>query len=94
MSYLIDTKAGFAKPVVREFGRDGNAFALIAQVAHALKEAGHADIGKEFTTRAMASGSYDEVLQLCMQYGDLKLDDSGEEEDGDSGYDDDEEEDE
>lgn len=28
MTYLVDTKEGFTKPVVKEFGRDGNALAL------------------------------------------------------------------
>ncbi len=72
--WLVDTKENFEKPVVRDFGRDGNAFALIGQVSSALKRAGHKDIANEFVKRAMSSHSYDEVLQLCGAYGELDTD--------------------
>lgn len=79
-TYLVDTKSGFEKPVVRDFGRDGNAFALMAQVVSALERAGHGDVAAEFRTRALSSHSYAEVLNLCADYGELEMEDDDEEE--------------
>jgi hypothetical protein len=79
-TWLVNTKPGFEKPKVYDFGRDGNAFALMAQVSSALKREGHEDVAEEFQKRGMSSHSYDEVLMLCGEYGDLELDDDGEEE--------------
>ena len=49
-------------------GQDSNAFAIIGTVAKALKRAGHKELSEEFMSAAFASGSYDEVLRLCMKY--------------------------
>lgn len=58
----------FNKPSVRLTGKDGNAFAIIGRVSRALKEDGQKERAKEFTEKAFASGSYDEVLRLCIEY--------------------------
>lgn len=53
---------------VQLVGRDGNAFAIIARVRHALREAGisEAEI-KAFTDEAMAR-DYDNLLVTCMKW--------------------------
>ena len=56
------------KPKCKLVGTDGNVFAIIGNVSKTLKRAGMADKAKEFTKKAFASGSYDEVLQLCTEY--------------------------
>jgi len=89
-NWLVDSKENFKKPLVPDFGRDGNAFALMAQVSTALKRAGHVDVAKEFTSRALSSHSYEEVLNLCADYGDLQI---HEEDEQDDWNDEDEEED-
>lgn len=52
-------------------GEDGNAFSIIGRVSKALKRAGEAELAKEFTDKAFAAGSYDEILRLCMEYVDV-----------------------
>jgi hydroxyethylthiazole kinase-like sugar kinase family protein len=48
-------------------GEDGNVFNVIGRVSRALKAAGEHAAAKEFTDKAFAAKSYDEVLQLCMR---------------------------
>lgn len=93
MTYLLETKPGFEKPRVPDFGRDGNVFALIGQVRRALIRAEHADVAEEFRIRALDSHEYQAVLDLCADYGQLEwseeADDSEEEEEEEGGHDDD-----
>lgn len=60
------------KPTVQLIGEDGNVFAIIGRVSKALKRAGQREKAKEFTDKAMKSGSYDEVLRLCMDYVEVE----------------------
>ena len=59
------------KPKVQLTGKDSNVFSIIGRVTSALKKAGQADKAKEFTDKAFAAGSYDEVLRLAMTYCDV-----------------------
>lgn len=52
-------------------GEDGNVFGIIGRVSKALRRAGHNDAAEKFSAEAMNSGSYNEVLQLCMKYVDV-----------------------
>lgn len=56
------------KPECKLVGEDGNVFAIIGRVRAALRRAGLRDKMEEFTKRAQAAKSYDEVLQLCFEY--------------------------
>ena len=58
----------FKKPTVKLVGEDGNVFNIIGIVTRALKKAGYPEKAEEFKTRAMSSGSYEEVLQLLFEY--------------------------
>jgi hypothetical protein len=60
------------KPTVRLVGEDGNVFAIIGRVSKALNRAGMRDRASEFTKRAMASHSYDDVLRLAMEYVEVE----------------------
>jgi hypothetical protein len=56
------------KPTVQLNGEDGNVFGIIGRVSKALKRAGMPEEAIEFTTKAFACHSYDDVLQLCFAY--------------------------
>ena len=60
------------KPTCQLTNSDGNVFAIIGAVSRTLKRAGQADKAKEFTEKAFKSGSYDEVLRLCMDYVEVE----------------------
>lgn len=55
-------------PDCRLSNTDGNVFVIIGKVTTALKRCGQHVRATEFAKRAMNSGSYDEVLQLCLKY--------------------------
>ncbi len=60
-----------AKPTCELIGTDGNVFSIIGRVRDALRRAGQDDRACEFVERAFRAGSYDGVLQLCLEYVDL-----------------------
>jgi len=60
------------KPSCKLIGEDGNVFNIIGRVSQALKGAGMKDKAEEFTKKAFASKSYDEVLRLCMDYVEVE----------------------
>jgi hypothetical protein len=60
------------KPICKLVGTDGNVFAVIGKVSSALKKAGQEDQASEFTAKAFQAGSYDEVLQLVMEYVEVR----------------------
>lgn len=55
-------------PVCRLIGTDGNVFAIIGKVRRTLREAGQPARASAFAERAFQSRSYDEVLQLCLEF--------------------------
>lgn len=59
------------KPKVRLTGQDGNVFSLIGLCSRALKQAGQADKAKEMSEKCFKAGSYDEALQIMMEYCDV-----------------------
>lgn len=52
---------------------DGNVFFIIGTVSRVLKREGFRDEAKEFTDKALASHSYDEVLALAQKYARFDL---------------------
>jgi len=59
------------KPVVKLSGTDGNAFAVMAKVSNALKEAGYSNMEiKKFREEAM-SGDYNDLLATCAKWADI-----------------------
>lgn len=66
----MEAKA-FYKPHCKLIGEDGNVFFIIGKVTRTLKEFGYHSQAKEFKKKAMASKSYDEVLQLAMDYVEI-----------------------
>ena len=63
---MADVK--FPNVHVKNFGEDGNAFALIGQCQRAARGAGvSAEDIAAFRKEAM-SGDYDHVIQTCMSY--------------------------
>jgi len=56
------------RPQISMDGVDGNVYAIIGHVAKCLERAGQRDEAKAFKDAAFKCQSYDEVLQLTMQY--------------------------
>ena len=59
------------KPQVTLVGEDGNVFNLIAICSRALKRVGQRDKASEMSARCFSAGSYDEALQIMMEYCDI-----------------------
>ena len=59
------------KPFVQLTGEGGNAFAIIGACSKALQRAGLTKEADAFREKCFAAKSYDEVLQLAMQYCDV-----------------------
>jgi hypothetical protein len=53
-------------------GSDGNAFAIIGNVARAIQRAKGREAADEYRTAAMACGSYDELLVHAMRTVDVE----------------------
>lgn len=66
------SEASDPRPVCRLIGTDGNVFAIIGKVRRTLREAGQPQRAIAFSERAFQSRSYDEVLQLCMEYVEVQ----------------------
>ena len=60
------------KPRCKLSGTDGNVFALAGQVQRALKGAGQHELASQFMSRLKSCGSYDEALQLMMEYAEVE----------------------
>lgn len=60
------------KPRCKLVGEDGNVFNVIGRVRRALLDAGQDERAREFVERAFRCGSYDEVLQLVLEYVDVR----------------------
>jgi uncharacterized membrane protein len=56
------------KPVVELIGADGNVFALLSRCTRALRRVGRHQSADELTDRVKGCGSYDEALQIMMEY--------------------------
>ena len=61
-----------SKPVVKLVGEDGNIFSIAGRVSRALKSAGLREQAEEYSAKLMTCGSYDEALQLTMQYVEVR----------------------
>jgi len=59
------------KPKVQFLGQDGNVFNLLGKCTKALKRAGMPQQAKELGEKVCKAQSYDEALQLMMQYCDV-----------------------
>ncbi len=68
----MSNKIKFPEVFVELVGQDGNVFNLIGLTSKALKRAGYVDEAKEFAHVAISCSSYDEVLQLIMNYVTVK----------------------
>ena len=60
------------KPTCKLIGEDGNVFNLIGLASRALKKAGLPEQAKELTSKCFGAGSYDEALNIIMEYVDVE----------------------
>lgn len=56
---------------VQATGEDGNIFSIMGRTARALKRDGQYEQATEMTARVAKANSYDEALQIIMEYVDL-----------------------
>lgn len=63
---------GHLKPDCKLMGEDGNIFFILGRVIRTLKENGEVGQAQEVSERVMASGSYDEALQIIMEYVEVE----------------------
>jgi hypothetical protein len=61
-----------SKPVCKLVGTDGNVFSLVGKVSAVLRKAGQRQQAKEMQEKILACGSYDQALQILMEYVDVK----------------------
>lgn len=60
------------KPTVELIGQDGNVFNLLGICSKALRRAGQTDKAQEMSQKVMSCGSYDEALQIMMEYVEIE----------------------
>jgi len=60
------------KPNVKLVGEDSNVYNLMAICIQGLKEVGQGDKVQEFKQRVLNAGSYDEALQIMLEYVDAE----------------------
>lgn len=73
---FIDSKQpGKSKPDCPLIGQDGNVFTLIGIASRTLKQNGMREEAEELRERAMASGSYGEVLNIIEEYVNITSED-------------------
>ena len=60
------------KPKCKLTGTNGNVFALMGVCSKALRGAGLNEKVSEMNTRIMSAGSYDEALQIMMEYVEVE----------------------
>lgn len=60
------------KPKCKLTGQDGNVFNLIGIVKRTMEKAGLRNEAKEMMKRCFGSSSYDEALQIMMEYVDVQ----------------------
>lgn len=60
------------KPKCKLVGTNGNVFALAGKVSQTLRHAGQSDKAKEFQSKLLQCHSYDEALQLMMDYVEVE----------------------
>lgn len=60
------------KPVCKLVGENGNAFFIIGRVQRVLREADLGEQADEFRKRATSASSYDEFLQVVMNYVEVE----------------------
>jgi len=58
--------------VVKDFGRDGNAFALMGQVSGAMRRAGIDQKEIDAFHEEATAGDYDHLIQTCLKWADCK----------------------
>lgn len=68
----IEDKESRDEITVKLVGEDGNVFFIIGKVSKALRRGGFPELAKEYQTRVMAAGSYDEALGITMEYVEVE----------------------
>lgn len=68
--HMATSEAKPPKPLCRLSREDGNVFAVLGRASRALRDAGQYDRAKEMQGRVMAAKSYDQALQIVLEYVD------------------------
>lgn len=62
------------KPIMQLVGEDGNAYAILGRMRHAMKKAGWNKEEIDVVTRKATSGDYDHLLRTVMEVCDTDTD--------------------
>lgn len=62
-----DAEVPYTDAVVKLVGEDGNAYAILGRVRHAIRHSKHPELEEAFMREA-TQGDYDHLLQTCMRY--------------------------
>ena len=60
------------KPVLELVGQDGNAFFILGKALKAARQAGWSEEQVQQFQKEATSGNYDNLLQTCMKYFEVK----------------------
>ncbi len=60
------------KPICKLIGTDGNIFALVGKASSCLKKNNLSDKAKEMTSKVFKASSYDNALQIIMEYVEVE----------------------
>ena len=60
------------KPKCKLVGTDGNIFNLLGVARKALREADQRELGEKITNRVYTAKSYDEAIQIIMEYVEVE----------------------
>ena len=62
----------FPDATVRLTGEDGNAFAIMARVSKALRQAGYPEVVEDFVEDAMSAEHYDALLVKVQEWVEVE----------------------
>ena len=57
---------------VKLVGEDGNAFAILGRILHAMRRAKVSEADQQLFQKEATSGDYDNLLQTCMNWVNCK----------------------
>ncbi len=69
---IVENKVKVGRVTIKLIGMDGNIFGLLGVATKALKKNGQKELADELTIKIFASSSYDEALQLIMEYCEVE----------------------
>lgn len=64
-------EAARKRPIVKLIDEDGNAFAIMARVLRAMKDAGYSETERKIYQKKSMSGDYDNLLRVTGEWVEI-----------------------